>query len=157
MRNFTPLIIVLLTIAGTCFADTLTINDSQGVVRAEQSVAQGEQSAVQFNVTQTNPDEAAKVLLTNQSTGEVIEVTAHNGTALFENIGPGSWTVSSPTAGVTFTSIQITPIAVAGSLAAAGIPGSVLAIGGVGAVAGTAAIAANANDDSDEPPMSPNS
>lgn len=146
----------VLILPTSAFSESLTITDSQGVLRAEQVVDKGQNASLQFTVDQASATstDPIQVTLTNHATGETLEVTVQNGVAVFENVPAGSWAVSTPTAGVTFTSIEITSAAAAGALASAGIPGTVIAVGGVGAIATTAAITAN-NDDNESDPLSP--
>lgn len=147
----------VLCFAAAVSAESITVLDTAGEVRAEQAIdPQG--GSVQFTLTDDkgNVADGIEVKLTNKLTGETMVQTSTNGVVVFEGIAAGSWIVSTSAANIVFTAATIAPLSVAGSLGALGLSSTAVAAGGVTAVtATTVAIAANNDRKSDD--MSPSS
>lgn len=138
-------------------AEMLTVVDTNGVVRSEQMLSDGNGS-VQFSLTNKDgtPAEGVEVLLKNQVTGETLTSFSQSGSVVFDNVAPGTWIVSTTGTDIVFTTITIAPSALAGSIGGAGLSTTAMTAGGITAVAGASiAIAVSNNGSSDV--MSPSS
>ena len=139
----------------TATLSQISVLDTAGMSRASAEVDGF--SSIEFNITdaQGAPGEAIEVTLTNQATGEVLRTASVGGKVVFENVGPGSWTVASATPGVTFTSVNI----LAAGAATAGASGLGLATGllvGTGAIAAATVVDLTVVDkDVETTPLSP--
>jgi hypothetical protein len=132
----------------------LVVVDSAGVERAKASVESA--SKIEFSLTDASgaPAEGAEITLTNEL-GVAISTQSVNGIAVFEGVGPGTWTVASITPGITFTDINLGALSALtttslGALSTATVAGGALAVG-----ATTVGIVAIADDSSDKDPLSP--
>lgn len=138
-------------------ADSLTVFDTAGVVRAQQEIdAKG--GSVQFTLTDEkgNASDEIEVILTNKDTGEKLNNRSKSGVVLFEHVSAGSWIVSTPGSNIIFTAVSIAPVELAGGLGALGLSSTTITLGGITAVtATTVAIAASNGGSSDV--MSPSS
>lgn len=132
--------------------DTLGIPRStslvEGLGRVDCSVVDGSGSAM----------EGAIVNLSNTTTAETLAGSTVLGLASFENIAPGIWTVSSPTAGATIS--EVTVLAVSAGAAGTSVAPSVLM--GAASTGGTAAavalgVAATGGGSGSSPELSPSS
>lgn len=116
----------------------IIIQDTLGVTRATGQVT--DLGQIEFSLIDSAGQAAdgVDVVLTNVATGESISMTAANGTVLFESVAPGVWTVASPAAGVTFTSVAVNPMIVGLAIGgAAGLSTAGVAVLGGAAVAGS--------------------
>ena len=124
-------------------ADSLTVQDTSGFTRAAEDVSGP--SKVEFNLTDSSgaPAEGVPVTLSSPS-GEVLSATAVAGTAIFDAVGPGLWTVATASQGVVFTNVAVTGgIVAAGTSTGVAAGAAALAVGG-----GSVAIAASRSSDS---------
>lgn len=141
--------------------DEVVIKDTLGVTRASADV--GELAKVEFSLVDAagKAADGVEVILTNATTGETVTITSANGAAVFEGVAPGVWTVASPTAGVTFTSVTVQSMAAGLAIGgAAGISTATLVTGGAAAAVagGTVAIAENnSSGGGSSTPVSPSS
>ncbi|MCB0311475.1 MAG: carboxypeptidase regulatory-like domain-containing protein [Bdellovibrionales bacterium] len=133
----------------------ISVLDSAGFTRAASEVeGLGD---VEFNLLDAagNPASGAEVTLTNTTTGEVLHAVSIEGSAVFEGVSPGVWTVTSTASGVTFTNVTITTATAALAAGGAAIGGGTLLAGTAatgGVIAGGVALA-----DDDDNPLSPSS
>lgn len=150
MSRIVILLISVIFFAADSFADMLTVVDTKGVVRSEQALT--DNGSIQFNLTDgtdNNPD-GVEVLLKNQDTGETLTAFSEKGSVVFPSVAPGTWVVSTTAANVVFTSINIAPAALAGTVGGLGLSSTALTVGGITAVTGaTVAIAESNNGSSD--------
>ncbi|MCB0353019.1 MAG: hypothetical protein KDD64_05815 [Bdellovibrionales bacterium] len=136
----------------------ITIKDTAGFTRAVSQV-EGV-GIVEFDLVDAAglPADGVEVTLTNTVTGESLTVASVNGTATFQGVQSGVWTVASSVSQVTFTNVAIgagAPLVAGGGLIG-GTAASV--IGGTAAVGGATAIAVTQIDDNnDDPVLSPSS
>ncbi len=130
---------------GATNTDQITIQDSGGFTRAASSVETT--GKVEFTLVDSAglPADGVPVTLTNSATGQTIVIDSAAGTATFDSLAPGVWTVSTTTPGVTFTNVAIVN-ALAASGVAAGLGTTALVVGGTGAAAGTAVAIADATE-----------
>lgn len=157
MRGFLNLLLFtgsVFALAAFASAATVSVFDTSGQLRAESEAGEAN-SAVQFSVSAADgaPADAIEVILTNQQTGEAITAISSNGSIVFESVAPGSWTVSTSAAGITFSNVSIVPAMMAGAVSGIGLGTGVAAVAGVGAV--TATTIAVTQNSSDSTPVSP--
>lgn len=143
----------------SAFAQSLLVTDCQGFTRAARSVKPNSLNRVEINVSDVsgNPIDNVQVTLTNSATGEVSTATAKSGIAVFENVAPGAFSVSSSAAGVSFSTIAIAPGALS-TLAATGVvAGGAVVSGGAatGVVVGATDVVNSATNNDSEPEPTP--
>lgn len=129
-------------------AAELIIRDAGGVTRAAGAVSQT--ASVEFTVTtrQGAPAEGEEIALTNTDTGDALSTLTSGGTARFEGVAPGTWTVTSLSDQVVFNGVTVldeTAAAFGGSTGLGlGLSGTGATAAGVGAAAiGVGAAAAS--------------
>lgn len=132
----------------------LVITDSAGVERAKADVESA--SKIEFSLTDSSgaPADGAEITLTN-SLGEVISTQSVNGIAVFEGVGPGTWTVASITPGITFTDINLGALSALTTTSLGALSATTVAGGAVAVGATTVGIVAIADDSNDKDPLSP--
>ncbi|GEM_PF-6101490 len=145
--------LLLLIIPSLILAEggTITVKDTSGFVRAEENIS-SQFGSIEFSVLNETGEaaEGAIVTITNEATGEIIQTTAENGVALFQNLLPGTYIVSSSEMGLTFTTVAIS----GGSTGITILP----ALAGVAIAGGaTVGIVELTDDDDDKTVISPSS
>lgn len=152
--------------AAECTNCEIVIQDTYGSTRAvAESV---DPTSIEFNLVDDatgGPANGVEVTLKNVKSGELLQVVAANGTAVFDGVEPGIWQVAAN--GVTFTDVGIgTSTAFVGGVGAAGGLGGIGGIGGLSATgtaiaataavgAGAVAVSASGSSSTDHPPLSP--
>jgi hypothetical protein len=118
----------------------LSIVDSAGNAQASGFIEA--QSDVTFSVLDATGAAAqnAEVTLTNTVTGQTITTSAVNGTASFQGVTAGSWTLASTTPGVVVANVEIASAIL--PAAGLGLGGGLTAATATAAAGGTAAVAA---------------
>ncbi len=161
MRILTKVILTFCFLNFALFASaesSITIQDTSGFTRAVSEVQH--LGKVEFNLVDDTgkPASGFSIQLLNSTTGETLSAEVLNGSAAIEGVSPGVWTVSTSAPGITFTSVTVTGLAVAGGGATATLSGAALiALGGTAVAAGTtiAIVEANDNNDDNDMPVSP--
>lgn len=129
----------------------IVVKDTSGFIRAEESIS-SQFGSIEFSVLNElgEPAEGSIVTITNEETGEILQTTATGGVALFNNLLPGTYIVSSSEIGLTFTTVAIA----GGSTGITILP----ALAGVAIAGGaTVGIVELTEDDDDKTVMSPSS
>ena len=134
---------------------TVTIQDTSGFTRAVSDVETT--GKVEFTLVDTQGAAAngVPVTLTNTATSQTLTVTATQGTATFEGLAPGIWTVSTTAPGITFTNVAVVNAVAAAGIAGAGIGTGALIAGGTAAAAGTTIAISNSSSGDNGAALSP--
>ncbi len=147
------LLTCLLALPCAVFAEELTVQDTSGFTRAASEVdGSGQVDFALVSETGAAAD-GAVVTLTNAATGEVLTTTAVGGTASFQGVTAGVWTVATAAPGITFTSVSVIGGAAIG---AAGFGTAAIGAAVVGGGGAAAAIGINESKDDDDE-LSPSS
>lgn len=163
VRTIIALIFVISVFIFQCLpqlalAQALVIADCQGFTRATRSAQPGTTNRVEVQVN--NAPDGSRVSLTNAANGSVTESVAMNGVAVFEQVPPGVFTISTVQPGVTLGAITISGVGAATTFTAltAGVvaAGAGAGAAAVGVVAAADTLNENSNDDGPEDiPTSP--
>ncbi len=114
-------------------AEDLTIQDTGGFTRAASQIDGN--SKVEFDLIDSlgNAPDGVPVTLTNAATGEVLTASSSSGAASFQGVTPGVWTVSTTSAGVTFTNVTVASAIATGSSLGSSTLIPIIALGAGGA------------------------
>ncbi len=140
-------------------AQSILITDCQGFTRVAQKVKANSLNNIEVQVSNSaqQATEQVQVTLTNSVTGQSVTASAQNGVAVFQNIAPGSFSVTSSAAGVSFASITVAPVALS-TVAAVGVVTGGAVVGGgaaTGIVIGTTEIVDQVQNKNSEPEPTP--
>ena len=140
--------------ANFSMAEEIVILDAENNIRAQAEVSSA--SDVEFSLTDENGDPADgfDVVLVNLETHQTLTRPVVSGTALFEDLPPGRWQVSSTVDFARFKAINI--LGAGAGLATGGAAGVVAPLVIAGAAAAGPAVALS-DSGSDHTPLSPSS
>lgn len=147
-QKYSLVLACLLAFPCPLLAEELTVQDTSGFTRAASEIeGTGQVDFALVGSTGAAAD-GVVVTLTNAATGEVLTATAASGTATFQGVTAGVWTVATAAPGVTFTSVSVIGGAAIGAAGLGSVAVGAAVVGGGGAAA---AIGINEiNDDNDD-------
>ncbi|MCO6429587.1 MAG: carboxypeptidase regulatory-like domain-containing protein [Deltaproteobacteria bacterium] len=150
-------LLICTLLANSALAQSIIIQDCNGFTRGVKSADPSGANKVEVSVSDAGgaPADGSQVTLTNSVTGESITTVAQNGVAVFENVAPGMFTVTTASDALVVGTIGVGSMGagIAASTGAAIVGGG--AIAGTGAVAVPLAVEVVESDEDDEPEATP--